>query len=989
MRGAYHRGGVSFLVALALGLMGAGCSSLPLSGTPWAQPPAKPLPATTSTDRVNAWPLLYYRPPSLSILWPLMEFSDERTAVRPFFSVYGLNRTNREYNVLWPLSQFDEESGQNRALLFFWGNDYSVLFPLYWHLQQPFGQPGTFDGMPPLWTWYRDREHSSAYFPWPIAHTARSPQESGWYAWPLAGSYTRPDGYFRFQAWPLAFQASADHGSNRWDTVIPLYYRGRSPDASTFLSIPWSQYRSERGDSWQCMPPVFFRASRESGTRSFYTLLGGTSHAGSKTQWMILPLLSGGHTDAQGTSGWAPFPIVHWQSTPNTYSRLVLPVFYASGSPESRSFFTLLGGASHSGDRTQWLIPPLLSGGRTEPQGASGWAPFPLVHWQTTTNTYSRLVLPLFYASREPDRSRFISIPYSHGSADNDSRWTLTPPLYYGRTTRDSTCAITPLWSSGATTDGRKRWQLLMPAYYWRRDGDEHLLATLIGGFSTDRWLVYPLLSWGHSDKAGGEAWILAPLMHSAWGDQGDASHVLPLYYRNGQSGTFVSPLVARWRSAQSQTAALPLLLSALTRRQDRNDMWALAPLSHFSWGPQRGSSHVFPLYYTDPRSGTFASLLAARWRSGDAQTLAAPLLLSAMTETKERSDLWAVAPLSHFSWGSERGSSYVFPLYYNNPRSGTFASLPLVAWQDGVVTNRLYPPLLSLYSKDRAGADFWGALGLYHSRMEEGRLKSGHLIPLYGYEQDDHLWTPVFGWQDGVEGFVYPFTPLAGYRTGAAAGGWLFPLFSRHRSKATGDTSGWVLWGRYWSDASRSGSSLFPVYWYRNSGPIPDAAALAASFGTYGRDFLSLPCTWYRNQCQIRSDASNRVVHLRYVHANGTFPFWSFSREADGLSGEETVQGSVLIRIYDYLSRTEGAKGPADVRRYSRSRVLWRVWRCERTDGDVSVDMIPAITYDRKADGFKKITFLWRAFRYERTAGGDRKMDIAFIPVMRHQARP
>jgi hypothetical protein len=47
-------------------------------------------------------------------------------------------------------------------------------------------------------------------------------------------------------------------------------------------------------------------------------------------------------------------------------------------------------------------------------------------------------------------------------------------------------------------------------------------------------------------------------------------------------------------------------------------------------------------------------------------------------------------------------------------------------------------------------------------------------------------------------------------------------------------------------------------------------------------------------------------------------------------------------------------------------------------------VDLFPAITWDRRDDGYRKTSFLWRLFRYERDAEGEKKLDILFIPIVR-----
>jgi hypothetical protein len=63
---------------------------------------------------------------------------------------------------------------------------------------------------------------------------------------------------------------------------------------------------------------------------------------------------------------------------------------------------------------------------------------------------------------------------------------------------------------------------------------------------------------------------------------------------------------------------------------------------------------------------------------------------------------------------------------------------------------------------------------------------------------------------------------------------------------------------------------------------------------------------------------------------------------------------------------------------------VLWRLWHYERRNGNVSVDVFPSISYDRKTDGFRRISCLWRFYRYERAADGRKKLDVLFVPLMR-----
>jgi hypothetical protein len=122
------------------------------------------------------------------------------------------------------------------------------------------------------------------------------------------------------------------------------------------------------------------------------------------------------------------------------------------------------------------------------------------------------------------------------------------------------------------------------------------------------------------------------------------------------------------------------------------------------------------------------------------------------------------------------------------------------------------------------------------------------------------------------------------------------------------------------------------------------------------------------------------------YQRKGGFFPLWSYSRQTTPAESTTHVTGSCLVRLYDYKHEFEPAtRGkPGGTNDYTRARVLWRLWHYERQNGDVSVDVFPAFTYDHKADGFRKVSFLWRFYRNERAPTGGRKVDVLFVPVKR-----
>lgn len=107
-----------------------------------------------------------------------------------------------------------------------------------------------------------------------------------------------------------------------------------------------------------------------------------------------------------------------------------------------------------------------------------------------------------------------------------------------------------------------------------------------------------------------------------------------------------------------------------------------------------------------------------------------------------------------------------------------------------------------------------------------------------------------------------------------------------------------------------------------------------------------------------------------------------------DAVSGakigdERRSSGHVLGLLYRWSGK-EGVEGEED---WARRRVLWKLWDWERRGKDISLDIFPGVTWDSKADGYRKVSWLWRLFRWERDAQGRTSVDVLFIPVWRGSA--
>ena len=826
-------------------LLAGGCASSAMKGTPFFTGEYEQRQGPVE-DRVNAWPLLYYREPALSLLWPIGEYvQGEQLAVRPLFSVYNLDQPDgREWNVLWPFIQHDQQSGAGRVFPFlWWGDHYFDVFPLYWHHVR---RDALSDILFPLWWYERSQQGRRLTALLGLAGYAREAGRTSWWLWPLAGDLERADGSsYRYQLWPLAHQLADPAAGRHAHGVFPLWWYSESPERWQLLTLPWAQGGTAGGDSWRMMFPLFW-AGHSPNRDSLYTLLGGYSAAGAEKSWIIPLLLSGGKSDGDARST------------------------------------TLLGGL-----------------GRWSRDGEK--------------ESHSH-VLPLYWRSQDEEGSRFYSLPWSRAEQADGSGWTLAPG-YFGRHYRDGHLTLSPLYASGSDRPTGESWHAVLPLYYASEHAGGHTFATLLGGRETaadgQRWSIYPLLSRVGERGGTNDWWLLAPLSHFRWDGTESRSHVFPLYYRDTATDTLISPLYADWLDEQGRNTLIPPLLSWRSQRGPADDWWLLGGLGHLSLGEQPGTSHVIPVYYHDPAKGLTLSPLYCRW--------------------------------------AQPGGAAHFVL-----------------------------PLLSGYSTGEQGRELWSLAGLYgHEWRSDGR-SADRLLPLYAWAEDEYFYTALAGWNE--KGFRYYLTPLVSSWDDRNESGFrVWPLFSRTHFKRTDATRTRVLWAVNRSDDDYRRSVFFPLYGYTYLGSL-DREPPADRWSEAGRDFFCLPVCWYRDtrSSYLVGEGAARRLETKRVKSNGAFPLWSYEREekAEGWTKEH----SLLWFLYDRRQEAGTQRKHA----YVRHRVLWRLYHYEKLDGNVSVDMLPGITYDARTDGFRKTSFLWRVFRWEKAPDGARKLDLLFIPLLR-----
>ena len=866
-------------------------------------------------DRVNLWPLAYYRAPALSVLWPIGEFSDDRFAIRPIFSMYrdGEGEPWHEYNWLGGLVSVDNKTHRHMAFPFFWGRyenrtlrrsasgatstySYFNVFPLYWSGSES-GVDEWHNALFPLWIYDRERNGETMLFcPWPLVARFTGPHENRFAVFPLWDHRRDPSDPGRYSdRFGLFLAGNIGRGGDRQHWIVPFYYaRMGGPDGDEFVSLPWAS----KGDAWRAIP----------------LLLSAWSPDGERGRVLL------GLAGWENSKSWA-FPLFYRDSATG---ELIAPLCYRN--PRTG---ILLSPLWASKDGAWRCIPPLLSWWNAD---GSGRALLGLAGW---------------------DDSRSWAVPFFYHDAASDT-------------------LVTPLWATQAG-----RWSA-----------------------------IPPLLSWRSRDPATGESSLY--LLGGLAGFEPDAHWFAPLYFRDEAKGLFVSLPYAQGRNWR----AIPPLLSWWNA-----DGSGRVLLGFAGWNAD-GSHWIFPLYHRDAENGRFVSLLYAQGRK------------------------WRGIPPLLTSWNDN--GDFVSPLYAQGPGWGAIP--PLLTWWNGEGGRALLG--LGGWEPDRSWlVPFWyrdpeclltPLWGRWHNEFQTDTYWATPLVGTSSGETTGSWFFPFWNvrwFHRGGDYYYHNFLLFAGARGGSNPDGrssvWFWPLFSD-------DTDPKVDSLLAEMDAPRAPDREFfrDDVWYRYTAPgvcetnpvvrpVFDSAREETSFllGLGGSErSVRLNGHWRDLVDELGAPLSTngplaRFADFRPGHSSGTlfehiargpvadptndvaryvakdsdwlFPLWSYDRTRgvmfDLPSGEKTLDAekedfALLWFLYDY--RRESV--PEESHEYARRRVLWRLYHYERLNGDESTDVFPAITYDRRQDGYRKFSFLWRLFRYERDPEKGTKLDVLFIPLRR-----
>ena len=557
-------------------------------------------------DRVNLWPLGYWREPVGSIAWPLISWGDDHLAFRPVYSQYRQGGSGSgdydEFNVLWPVGQFDTRHDDYRFFPFFWGESrggdepYFCLFPLLW--------------------WNRDFAGVMPFF-W---DRSGSGNEMGFCVFPLFWSEVKSSGRLWNTLFPLYYYQSNEEqfgskgqrimasgskfwafcglaGYNRLDgkftdhRFLPFYLY----DNGDFYSLPYSRYRS----GGRCKSRVLLGfAGWDSTTNGEY-----------RKSWLF-PLYY--HDEDE-------FVTPLFGKTKEDDASWLLPIYYN----DRDAFLTPLFGKTKDAD---WLIPFYYhdeSKFLTPLGGKSGDA-----NW----------VLPLYWR----DSENFASLPYIEKRGKDgevDSAFSLPILSGYERDHKTGDRLLYMFLGLGGHVwndeTGGASW--VFPLFY----SDRESFYTLLYGRNPRRSWLFPVYFDGEDrtyitplygrDKKDGSDWLF-PLYYRdkdsfvtpIYGKSGDGDWLIPFYSRS-EDGVNTIPF-SYWDDAKKGTKgffSLPLLSGANWSTNTSEYTWLslcglIGGKSNASGTSQ--SEWAFPLFHRE-KGRSFMSIPYGWEGGGTAQT--------------------------------------------------------------------------------------------------------------------------------------------------------------------------------------------------------------------------------------------------------------------------------------------------------------------------------------------------------------------------------
>ena len=361
-----------FIAILGIGLL-SGCKMKEFSSTPFYEGNTVKYTGAVE-DRVNLWPVAYWREPVGSVAWPLLSFGNDHFALRPLYSQYKKSGKGEydEYNVLWPIAQFDTDDKDYRIFPFFWGSNYSkdpyfCLFPAVWYNDEFAGvlpffwrtdkYASGFCVFPLFWTQfhrnvYRDDSFWHTLFPLYYYQNSKEKESSKFWAFcGLAGYNCLNEEFIDHRFWPFYHWERGDFYS------IPYarYQRGSTIKNRILLGLAGndSNTNGEYVASW--VFPLYYhnKENQEFLTPLYGSLNGGI---GQTNRYFACGLV--GTYSGKIEGGWV-FPVFNYKKDKSFKSPLYS--WDGGGTNQTNSYYALSIAGKRSGGQTGWWLFPFYN----------------------------------------------------------------------------------------------------------------------------------------------------------------------------------------------------------------------------------------------------------------------------------------------------------------------------------------------------------------------------------------------------------------------------------------------------------------------------------------------------------------------------------------------------------------------------------------------------------------------------------------------------
>jgi hypothetical protein len=697
--------GALLFCCLLLTLATAGCSSVALKSTPisiWDDDKGSDeyhKAIGPPENRVNAWPLLYYREPALSVLWPLIAVTDEGSAFIPFYEYSKPKEELRAGSIhqwLPSLATFNNQEDYWRVLNVVrkqgQGEDYLNALPLYyqdfkenWTLFIPFFYkdeknfyspifakgPDYFSLLLVLFNHNYTGTYSSYHVLWPIFSVWFGADQGDGSRYPMSG----------FKLFPLVYH-SKNRGESFWNIGILLLNLWISPGETQGNYLwPLGSWGSEGLQQWNYFFPFWSWESEP-----IYS--DDNKPPSKEVKSHFLQIFYRYYKSAEQTYYSILWPFYHHNTKTNEFIHALIPAFYyrAKTSESGKTLadkllVTPFGGASWGEDRwTLDILGPLYIDSRDK-DGTYRSILWPFYHYSNQTSSFIHALIPAFYysaktsVSGKPGGDKVLITPLGGGAWGEEKRTINVLGLLYidsqsklGR----YTSVLWPLFVSYQHKDGHKT-QWLLPLYIFTK----HEFGQAF----------YSMFYSQGSNPSGTKSFrnILGLLYHESKeeGERVFRSFLFPLtgWWSSGagDAGGWLAPLFLYNRESDGESDFIAPFWQQGTHPGGKEGYWGMLPLFLGSWAENERNFYSLPVSFG---------------HEGDASFLNLGLILFHRSASALESSAWAALGLAGRNWEKENDttSTWLFPIFKHKGSKDYFEFQALLTLLAGLESSRQDP---------------------------------------------------------------------------------------------------------------------------------------------------------------------------------------------------------------------------------------------------------------------------------------------------------